>query len=127
MGDQIVLIAGSDEFFDVVREGGIVEVTDVGEVYHLLYQGAFLFGKVSVITNNGCNLLHGNADGFNEIRLLHPESVHDRVLDDHGEKEGGKKRRIDGFCLVPETEQQEGQRQKKGIPAVGAEQAYHNT
>ncbi len=118
MGDQIVLVAGSDEFFDIVREGGIVEIVYVSQVYNLLYQSEFFVRQVSAVTNNGCDLLHGNADGFDEVWLLYMKSAHDRVLDDHGDKKRGEKRQVDGFCLAAETEQQKGHGEKKGIPAV---------
>ena len=84
---QIVLIAGPDKLFDVVREGGIVQFMDVGEIHHLLDQSQILRREFPVIADNSCDLLHGYADRFDEIRLFHLKSLHDRIFDDHSAQE----------------------------------------
>lgn len=94
---------------------------DVSQVHDFLDQGGLLRSEWSVITYNGCYLLHGDADGFDEIRLLYLKGTHHGIFDDGCTAQDQKEQRIDCLCFSAEANQQKRQGKKKGIPAVGTE------
>ncbi len=124
--DKVVLVSRPDKLLDVVGEGGIIKLMDISQIDNLFNQGKLLFGERSVITNNGCDLLHRNTDGFDKIGLCHATGFHHGVFDDQSDGKDEKERRIKASGLSAEGKQKKRYKRQKGVPAVGAEEAYHN-
>ena len=115
------------QFFHIVSKTGGIQFFDIGSVYHFMDAFPLLLCQFSVFTENSCGLLERNADGFDKIRLCDLKGVHDRDFYNECCSQDDEMQRQRGCKTAAEKVEQKRQGKQEGIPAIGAEQAHHNT